>query len=74
MAAAPAGAQPAGPPLPRGLGAPAIRALTGAGYTGLDQLAGVPASQLRGMHGMGPRALSRLQEALEERGLSLGPS
>ena len=73
VTAVPAGAQPAGPPLPRGLGAPAIRALTEAGYTGLDGLASVPASQLLGLHGMGPKALSRLQEALEELGLSLGP-
>jgi hypothetical protein len=57
---------------PKGVGAPAIRALTAAGYTGLRQLAGVPAGDLRRLHGMGPKALSRLQEALEEQGLSLG--
>lgn len=57
---------------PGGIGAPATRALTAAGYTELRQLAGVPASELKRLHGMGPKALSRLQEALEAQGLSLG--
>lgn len=57
---------------PRGVAAPAVRALNGAGYTELRQLAGVPVSDLRKLHGMGPRALRALQEALQARGLSLG--
>jgi predicted flap endonuclease-1-like 5' DNA nuclease len=57
---------------PRGIGAPATRALHGAGYTQLRQLAGVPVADLRKLHGMGPKALRVLQEALEEQGLSLG--
>ena len=57
---------------PRGIGAPATRALTGAGYTDLKQLAGVPAAELKRLHGMGPKALRLLQEALEQHGLSLG--
>ncbi|HYR09728.1 MAG TPA: hypothetical protein VEQ60_18275 [Longimicrobium sp.] len=57
---------------PRGIGAPATHALIAAGYTGFRQLAGVPAAELKRLHGMGPRALSRLQEALEAEGLSLG--
>jgi predicted flap endonuclease-1-like 5' DNA nuclease len=57
---------------PRGIGAPATRALAAAGYTGLRQLAGVPAAELKRLHGMGPKALSRLQEALQAEGLSLG--
>lgn len=57
---------------PRGIGAPATRALTAAGYSQLRELAGVPAADLKKLHGMGPRALRVLQEALEEQGLSLG--
>ena len=60
------------PGLPRGIGAPATRALTAAGYTELSQLAGVPAAELAKLHGVGPKALRLLQEALQERGLSLG--
>ena len=56
---------------PTGIGAPATRALVAAGYTELRQLAGVPAAQLKRLHGMGPRALSILQSALEAQGLSL---
>jgi predicted flap endonuclease-1-like 5' DNA nuclease len=56
---------------PKGIGAPATRALTGAGYTDLKQLAGVPTAELKRLHGMGPKALRLLQEALEEEGLSL---
>jgi hypothetical protein len=52
---------------PKGIGAPATRALMAAGYTELDQLAGVPAAELRKLHGMGPKALRVMQAALEER-------
>ena len=58
--------------LPRSIGAPATRALVGAGYTSLDQLAGVPAEELTALHGFGPKALRLIQGALEEQGLSLG--
>ncbi len=54
------------------VGAPALRALTGAGYTQLAQLAGVPQAELKKLHGMGPKALGILQEALEQQGQSLG--
>ncbi len=57
---------------PKGIGAPATRALVGAGYTRLSQLAGVPAAELKELHGMGPRALGILQEELEATGRSLG--
>ncbi|SEE13054.1 DNA-binding protein [Streptomyces sp. TLI_105] len=58
--------------LPRGIGAPATRALVTAGYTRLAQLAGVPAAELAVLHGVGPKALRVLSEALAEQGLSLG--
>jgi DNA-directed RNA polymerase alpha subunit len=52
------------------LHAPARRALSGAGYTRLDQLAQVSESDLRKLHGMGPTAIEALRTALEDRGLS----
>jgi hypothetical protein len=58
--------------LPRSIGAPATRALTAAGYTELSQLANVPATELGQLHGVGPRALRLLREALQEQGMSLG--
>jgi hypothetical protein len=57
---------------PKGVAAPALRALAAAGYTELDQLAGVPAGELKKLHGMGPKALAVLQQALRDQGLSLG--
>jgi hypothetical protein len=60
------------PGLPRSIGAPATRALTAAGYSELSQLAGVPAAELAKLHGVGPKALRLLQEALRDRGMSLG--
>jgi hypothetical protein len=58
--------------LPRNIGAPATRALTAAGYTELRQLADVPVADLKKLHGVGPKALRLLQEALEHHGMSLG--
>jgi hypothetical protein len=58
--------------LPRTIGAPATRALTAAGYTELRQLVDVPVAELKKLHGVGPKALRLLQEALEQQGLSLG--
>jgi hypothetical protein len=58
--------------LPKGIGAPATRALVGAGYAKLSDLSGVPISELKALHGMGPRAIRILQDALEQEGKSLG--
>jgi hypothetical protein len=58
--------------LPKDIGAPATRALVAAGYTRLTQLANVPEAELKLLHGVGPRALARLQDALDQQGLSLG--
>jgi predicted flap endonuclease-1-like 5' DNA nuclease len=55
-----------------GIGAPATRALASAGYTRLDQLAGVSRASLAALHGVGPKALRILDEALAEHGLRLG--
>jgi hypothetical protein len=58
--------------LPKDIGAPATRALVAAGYTRLSQLADVPIVELKQLHGVGPRALTRLQEALEHQDMRLG--
>jgi hypothetical protein len=58
--------------LPAGIGAPATRALLGAGYDHLVQLAGIPVAELAALHGVGPKALRLLQEALQAQGMSLG--
>ncbi|MBT2551712.1 helix-hairpin-helix domain-containing protein [Arthrobacter sp. ISL-5] len=39
------------------IGAPATRALTQAGYTSLQGLAGVPRTELSRLHGVGPKAI-----------------
>lgn len=59
--------------LPRGISKPATRALAAAGYTRLDQLAGVAERDLLRLHGMGPKALGLLRDALHARGLALAP-
>ena len=55
---------------PRGAGNTARRALELAGYTRLEQLHGVRAAELLNLHGVGPKALRVLGEALAARGLS----
>jgi hypothetical protein len=56
---------------PRGIGRPATGALLAAGYTDLTQLDGMAEEDLLRMHGVGPKAVAVLREALAERGLSL---
>ncbi|UOY03509.1 DNA-binding protein [Blastococcus sp. PRF04-17] len=58
--------------LPRGIGRPATAALAEAGYTRLDQLAGVPRRDVAELHGVGPTALRVLGAALAAHGLSFG--
>jgi hypothetical protein len=58
--------------LPKEIGAPATRALVAAGYTRLAQLDNVPTAELKHLHGVGPRAITRLAEALAQQGMSLG--
>ncbi len=52
------------------LAAPAMRALSGAGYTHLEQLAEVTEAEIADLHGIGKNALKTLKEALEDKGLS----
>lgn len=55
---------------PAGIGKPALRALTAAGYTRLDQLAEVKEDDLLKLHGVGPKAIRVLRAALEDLGLT----
>lgn len=60
----------AGHPLPDNLASPAKRALAGAGYTTLEQLSKVTENELQHLHGVGPKAMRQLNEALAENGMS----
>jgi predicted flap endonuclease-1-like 5' DNA nuclease len=59
--------------LPPGIGAPAERALTGAGYSRLEQLTHVTEAELGQLHGVGPKALRLLREALASSGRGFQP-
>lgn len=61
---------PAESDLPSGLAHPAMRALTGAGYTRLEQLAEISEAEIKQLHGSGPNALKQLRAALDASGLS----
>ncbi len=52
---------------PKGL---SLRALAAAGYTHLEQLTKVTEAELKKLHGMGPKALNQLRQALTDIGLS----
>jgi hypothetical protein len=51
------------------IAAPARRALEGAGVFSLTQLAAYSEMEVAGWHGMGPNALGKLREALQQHGL-----
>jgi len=59
-------------PLPR-IGAPATRALTQTGITSLEQAGDAGERALLALHGVGPKAIRILREALAELGLELKP-
>jgi hypothetical protein len=56
--------------LPSGLSAPARRALVGAGYVRLEQLTEVGEVEVLRLHGMGPKAIELIRQALAAKGLS----
>ena len=56
--------------LPKGLSAPAQRALAGAGLWRLEQLSEISEAELKRLHGIGPNAVGQLRAALEANGLS----
>jgi hypothetical protein len=56
--------------LPPGLSKPAQRALAAARYTNLEHLTQVSEADLGRLHGIGPKAIKQLRQALAENGLS----
>ncbi|OAS82757.1 MULTISPECIES: DNA-binding protein [Metabacillus] len=52
------------------IGKPATRALTNAGYINLAQLTQVTELEILKLHGVGPKAVRILNEALKEKQLS----
>ncbi len=61
---------PQGHDLPSGLSQPARRALASAGIENLEQVASFSKTQIKQLHGIGPKALEQLQQALRARDLS----
>ncbi|MCD4850046.1 hypothetical protein LN996_04425 [Arthrobacter sp. AK01] len=57
-------------PLPKGLAAPARRALAHEGIETLEQLAEFGEAKIAKLHGMGPVAIAQLEDAMEESGIS----
>ena len=55
---------------PKGVGAPAIRALASIGVTKVEQLVKFTEEQIKVLHGMGPKALEILKAELKSRKLS----
>jgi hypothetical protein len=56
--------------LPDKLGAPAERALAGAGIKNLNQLTKYTEAEIEQLHGVGPYAVGKLRQALADKGLS----
>ncbi|WP_405504184.1 hypothetical protein [Streptomyces purpurascens] len=71
LAAAEAAADAPGGDLPVGIDRPATQALVGAGVTTLKRVARHFRAEPPALHGVGPRAVRVLSEALEQRGLAL---
>lgn len=60
-------AEPGHGGLPRSIGRPATRALVEAGIESLDDVARLPEAELAAMHGVGPKAVAILREAVAAR-------
>ena len=58
---------------PAKIGRPATSALLHAGYTHLAQLTKISAAELQQLHGMGPKAIRLLGEALAAQGIAFAP-
>lgn len=57
--------------LPKAIGRPATQALVAAGITTLAQVAELTEAELKGMHGVGPKAIRVLKDALGATGRQL---
>jgi hypothetical protein len=56
--------------LPDKLSQPALRALLGAGYVRLDQIALHSEAEIKKLHGVGPSGIEMLRAALAAKGLA----
>jgi hypothetical protein len=61
---------PTSPAFPKGVSQPALRALASRQLTSLDSLTSVTEQELLAMHGMGPKAVRILRDAMQLRGLT----
>jgi hypothetical protein len=61
-------------PLPPGMGKPAVRALDLAGIQTLAEAAAHSEAELAALHGVGPKAIRILQQALTRRGMAMRDS
>ena len=59
------------PAFPKGVAQPAVRALASVGVYRLDQITRLTESELLALHGMGPKAIGIIKEALRAQGKSL---
>lgn len=59
---------------PQGVAKPAQRALASAGFSELTQLTKISEANLLKLHGMGPKAIHHLREALAEQNLTFAPN
>ncbi len=55
---------------PAKLANPALRALSSAGYTQLEELTKISEAEIKLLHGIGPNAVDQLRRALHDKGLS----
>ena len=56
--------------IPTSIGAPARRALNGAGYLKLEQFTKVSEAEVLKLHGVGPKALDIIRRTLMDKGLT----
>ncbi|RAP76138.1 DNA-binding protein [Paenibacillus montanisoli] len=56
--------------LPSGLAKPAQRALAGAGLRSMADISNLSESELSGLHGIGPKAVDLLRQAMKSKGLA----
>lgn len=66
---APKSVQPGHTPIPRGIGAPARRAMAHAGLETLEQVVQFGQRELLKLHGMGVKTMAQLEDAMDEHGL-----
>lgn len=59
--------------VPAGISRPALRALASAGYTNLVALALGSADDVASLHGMGPKAMGQLRQAVHATGRDFRP-